>query len=181
MVTALNIMYSCKQLRVPGICSKVVGESRERSFLQSCTNTTLRLADEMAWDSSHVLHEEFQLLPSRKHFRVPSCQKNKFKISLILYSILLLGQKRKRRCQAQNIMLFTSFQPAQSPDLIPVENIFCCLKPYFFWFCQQKLAYKFLHVSKKLQYITAVQKKVSFFQFLFFYISLSITAALYIV
>ena len=48
----------------------------EHSFLQSCANTTLNTTQSADyWDASHVLHEEFQLLPSRKHFRVPSCQK----------------------------------------------------------------------------------------------------------
>lgn len=63
-------------LRLLGICPKVVGHSVENSFINNCTKLTLRFADKIATDPSHVLHEEYQLLPSGKLCRVPGCKKS---------------------------------------------------------------------------------------------------------
>lgn len=43
----------------------------------------LRLAKNIATDPSHVLSEDYQLLPSGRHFRVPSCKRNTYKHSFL--------------------------------------------------------------------------------------------------
>ena len=42
--------------------------------------------------TSHVLHREYQLLPSNRRFRVPSFNRNRLKYFFIHQSILLLNQ-----------------------------------------------------------------------------------------
>ncbi|KAJ8400194.1 hypothetical protein AAFF_G00398880 [Aldrovandia affinis] len=43
-------------------------------------------------DPSHILHLEFELLPSGKRFRLPQCKLNRLKNSFVLHSISLLNK-----------------------------------------------------------------------------------------
>lgn len=63
-------------------------------FLPAVLSEPFTLADKFALDLSNVLHEEYQLLPSGRCFRVPGCEKNKYKLSFVPHSVTLFNQQR---------------------------------------------------------------------------------------
>lgn len=64
-------------------------------FNDSCTKRTLRLAEKITLDLCHILHEEYQLLPSGRRFRVSDCSRNKYKNSFVSYFIILASRGSK--------------------------------------------------------------------------------------
>lgn len=94
---SLSEQLKARILRHLSICSKLVGHTLEKNFLDSWTKHTFRLADKIALDPSHALHKRYQLLPSGKLFRTPSFKRNKYKHSFLPYSVLLLNQQKRAK------------------------------------------------------------------------------------
>ena len=91
----LSAHLKARILWLLGICSKLVGDSVENAFIESHVLHTVRLADKISQDSSHVLQREYQLLPSGRRYRVPECRKNKYKHSFVPLSVSRLNQYRR--------------------------------------------------------------------------------------
>lgn len=72
--------------------SKFVGQPVAHSFQAVHNKSMLRLANSISSDSLHVLHGEYQLLPSNMQFRVPTFKCNKLNNYFIHQSILLSTQ-----------------------------------------------------------------------------------------
>ena len=70
---------------------------RQHPTLQTVFDETIiRQAQKIISDPTHVLHPEYQLLPSGRRFRVPQCRLNRFKNSFVPLSIKALNGKLAR-------------------------------------------------------------------------------------
>ncbi len=78
--------------RTVNVCGKVVGE-RQASMNELYEKRTVRKAQEIAKDSSHVLAHNFELLPSGRRYRVPKVRLVRTRESFIPMSISLLNKK----------------------------------------------------------------------------------------
>ena len=66
---SLSVVYKNKLFSQIKICAKIIGRPVEgvlRSYKDAQTNSMLRLAKSISSDPSHVLNEEYQLLPSMR-------------------------------------------------------------------------------------------------------------------
>ncbi|KAK0138761.1 hypothetical protein N1851_024704 [Merluccius polli] len=67
----LNIQRRNKLQRTVNMASKIIGKP-QRHLSSLYEEQSRNKADKIISDPSHPLHREFELLPSRRHFRVPS-------------------------------------------------------------------------------------------------------------
>ena len=94
---SLSVTYKNKLFSLIKICAKITGRSVDvvlHAFKEAHTKSMLRLANSISSDPLHVLNGEYQLLPSRRRFRVPTFKKNRLKNSFVHQSVLLLNQNR---------------------------------------------------------------------------------------
>lgn len=89
----LLVQLKSRSQRLLNTCSKIVGHPVDNTFTEMWRKQTLRLADKISTDSDHVLHNEFELLPSGRRFRVPRCRGNRYKHSFVPSSITLMNNK----------------------------------------------------------------------------------------
>ena len=59
---------------------------------QISQHTLVRQAQQICSDATHVLHSEYQLLPSGKCYRIPKSKLSRYKYSFITLSIKELNQ-----------------------------------------------------------------------------------------
>ena len=78
--------------RVVNVCGKVVGESQE-SLGALYESRVARKAKAIVRDSSHILAQHYQLLPSGRRFRVPKLSTVRAKKSFIPTSIQILNKR----------------------------------------------------------------------------------------
>ena len=71
------------------ICSKIVGHPLQTIYETACHKNMLRLANNIIYNSSHILNKEYKLLPSK--FRVLQLNKIKLKYSFVHQSIHMLN------------------------------------------------------------------------------------------
>lgn len=87
----LSVQLKAKLMRLIHTAWKIMGV-REHSSMQSIyEQASLPQANKIIHDSSHVLHREYELLPSGRRFRVPRCKLNRLKNSFVPMSIKLLN------------------------------------------------------------------------------------------
>ncbi len=79
------------------ICSKIVGQTLEKLDDSAYYNNLLRLANNIVSDPNHILHNEFELLPSNRRYRVPRFHKVRLKHSFEHQTILELNKKRNQK------------------------------------------------------------------------------------
>ena len=84
-LSAKNTSKLYNQLKV---CSKIIRLPVAQAFQEAHNNSMLRLAKNIWSDSTHVLYNEYQLLPSNRRFRVHSFNHNRLKNSFVHQSIL---------------------------------------------------------------------------------------------
>ena len=71
---------------------KITGSTSPMISLQEIFEETLRRQSvKIICDIKHVLHNEFQFLPSGRRYRTPICRLNKYKYSLVPLSIKQLN------------------------------------------------------------------------------------------
>jgi len=75
-------------LTIVKMCSKIVGQPLEKLYY----NNLLRLANIIASNSMHTLHKEFELLPSKRRYRVPRFNKLRLKHFFVHKAILGLNK-----------------------------------------------------------------------------------------
>ncbi|KAJ8358150.1 hypothetical protein AAFF_G00030040 [Aldrovandia affinis] len=72
--------------------SNIIGKPVIQGFHHSQISNTLRLAQKITADPSHILHPEFELLPSGRRFRLPWYKLNWLKNEFVPHSISLLNK-----------------------------------------------------------------------------------------
>ncbi len=81
-------------MRLISNCSKIVGQMLEPSFHELYKMKMLSLTGKIMSDSSHILYEEYQLLPSNRRLRVPFARLNRLRKSFVHQSVKLINQNR---------------------------------------------------------------------------------------
>ena len=76
-------VQSKSQLRITSTSSKTVGHTLSPSLQEMFEQSLVRQAQKVCSDAKHVLHSEYQLLPSGQHYRIPKCKLNHYKYSFI--------------------------------------------------------------------------------------------------
>ena len=91
--------YSCLSVQLKAwlgklirICSKIVGQTLETNVQAAHTKRMLSLAGNITSDPTHILFEEYQLLPSNRRFRVPRARLNRLRNSFVPQSVKLLNE-----------------------------------------------------------------------------------------
>lgn len=93
---SLTVQAKNRVARLIKTASKIIGRPVNQGFLDSQNAATVRLAQKIVRTPSHPLHQEFELLPSGRRFRVPRCQLNRTKNSLVPHAITLLNKQGGR-------------------------------------------------------------------------------------
>ncbi len=75
---------------------KIMGVKQHPTPQALFEETVNRQAQKIISDPTHVLHSEYQLLPSGRRFRVPMCRLNRFKNSFVPLSFKALNDKLAR-------------------------------------------------------------------------------------
>ncbi len=88
---SLSVKDKAKLQHQIKICSKIIGRPISHLFQEAHNKSMLRLATCISTDITHILHQEYRLLPSNRRFRVPFYNRNRLKHSFIHQSILLLN------------------------------------------------------------------------------------------
>jgi hypothetical protein len=90
---SLSVTLKTKLFYQLKICSRIVGQPLEKLYDSAYYNNLLRLANNIVSDPNHVLHNEFELLPSNRRYRVPKFNKVRLKNSFVHQAILELNKK----------------------------------------------------------------------------------------
>ena len=88
---SLSVKNRSSLHKVVNLCSKVIGV-RQRDLTTFCEHQILRKAHTIILDPYHVLHSQFELLPSGRRFRVPVCKTNRRKFTFLPTAINLLNR-----------------------------------------------------------------------------------------
>ena len=73
---------------------KIMGVRNHPSLQMLYEQSVARQAQKIVSDPTHILHHEFQLLPSGRRFRVPRTRLNRYKNSFLSTSIKLLNKQK---------------------------------------------------------------------------------------
>lgn len=87
----LSVQLGSKVVRLIHTAWKIIGVSELTSLQDMYEQEALRCAKQIVRAVSHVLHKEYELLPSGKRFRVPYCRLNRYKNYFYPTSIKLLN------------------------------------------------------------------------------------------
>lgn len=90
----LSVHLKNKLSRLIHAAGKIIGVKEHFSSQSIYEQATLQQANKIVCDPSHILHGEYELLPSGRRFRVPHCRLNRFKNSFVPVSIKLLNKVR---------------------------------------------------------------------------------------
>ena len=72
---------------------KIMGSPPPSSMQEIYDDTARRQGLKITRDPNHVLHREFEIMPSGRRYRLPICKLNRFKFSFIPSSIRLLNSR----------------------------------------------------------------------------------------
>lgn len=84
----LSVELRSKVVSLIHTARKIIGVSEQMSLQHMYEQDTLRHAKQIVCDASHVLHNEYELLPSWKRFKVPCCRLKRFKNSFYPVSLI---------------------------------------------------------------------------------------------
>jgi len=79
------------------ICSKIIGQPLEKLYDLAYHNNLLRLANTIISNPLHILHKEFELLPSNRRYRVPRFNKVRLKHSFVHQATIALNKTFNQR------------------------------------------------------------------------------------
>ncbi len=94
---SLSVILKTKLFNQLKICSRIVDQPLEKLYDSAYYNNLLRLANNIVSDPNHVLHNEFELLPSNWRYRVPRLNKVRLKHSFVHQAILELNKKLNQK------------------------------------------------------------------------------------
>ena len=89
---SLSVQRTNQIGRLICVYSKIVGQALEPIFQAAYTKKMLSLARSITSDPTHVLFEEYELLPSNRRFRLPRYGRVKMKKAFVYQSVLLLNK-----------------------------------------------------------------------------------------
>ena len=89
----LSVQLKSRISKMEKIAMKVIGRRDSPSLQAIFEKTVLGLANRVLSDSSHILFSEYELLPSGRRYRVCSCKSNRFKLSFLPTSVVLLNSR----------------------------------------------------------------------------------------
>ncbi len=92
----LSVHLKAQITRLTQRAMKIMGVKQHPTPQALFEETVTRQAQKIISDPTHVLHSEYQLLPSGRRFRVPKCRLNRFKNSFVPLSIKALDDKLAR-------------------------------------------------------------------------------------
>ncbi len=92
----LSVHLKAQITRLTQRAMKIMGVKQHPTPQALFEETVTRQAQKIISDPTHVLHSEYQLLPSGRRFRVPKCRLNRFKNSFVPLSIKALNDKLAR-------------------------------------------------------------------------------------
>lgn len=72
---------------------KIMGMPPPTSLQVLFDESVMRQGQTIAEDQEHILHGEYELLPSGRRYRLPNCKTNRFKFSVVPWSIRLLNSR----------------------------------------------------------------------------------------
>ena len=87
----LSAQSKSKLQRLVQTAMKVMGRTEKLSLESIYDQSVLRQAQRVLSDPSHILHMEYELLPSGRRYRIPKCKLNRFKHSFVPTSIKILN------------------------------------------------------------------------------------------
>ena len=93
----LSVQLKSKIGRLIQSAMKVMGRSEKLPMQSIYEQSVLRQAEKILSDQTHILHTEYQLLPSGRRFRVPTCRLNRFRNSFVPTSIKILNAPRTKQ------------------------------------------------------------------------------------
>lgn len=88
----LSTQSKSKLQRLVQTAMKVMGRTEKLSLQSIYEQSVLRQARRVLSDPSHILHAEYELLPSGRRFRIPKTKLNRYKYSFIPNSVKILNQ-----------------------------------------------------------------------------------------
>lgn len=86
----ISVKNKAKLCRIVKIASKIVGQP-QRQLTSLYEDAMVRKARKIICDSTHPLYPSFEILPSRRRFKVPLARKNLYKKSFIPSAISVLN------------------------------------------------------------------------------------------
>ena len=72
---------------------KIIGMQPPCSLQEICERTVMKQSLKITRDTSHILHREFEVLPSGRRYREPNCRLNRFKFSFVPLAIKALNDR----------------------------------------------------------------------------------------
>lgn len=75
---------------------KIMGTPPPLSLQEVLEETMIKQSRRIANDPTHVLSNQYELLPSGRRYRVPQCKRNRYKYSFIPLSISLLNKAKAK-------------------------------------------------------------------------------------
>lgn len=90
----LTVKLRTQIQRLTNMAGKIIGMPLPASPQEIFEETMIRQSLKITSDPSHVLHTEYQMMPSGRRYRLPNCKRNRYKFSLVPLSIKLLNSKQ---------------------------------------------------------------------------------------
>ena len=72
---------------------KIIGMQPPCSLQEIFERTVMKQSLKITRDTSHILHREFEALPSGRRYRGPNCRLNRFKFSFVPLAIKALNNR----------------------------------------------------------------------------------------
>ena len=90
----LKVSDKSKLQKLVNICSKITGQ-QQLSVSNIYDRQVFKSAKQISNSHTHFLSPEYELLPSKKRFRIPVCKTNRGHFSFIPASVHLLNESAK--------------------------------------------------------------------------------------
>ena len=87
----ITVKLKIKLTRLVHMAMKVMGKNDYQTLQSIYEQTVFRQAQRIVTEPSHILHLEYELLPSGRRYRVTTCKLNRFKNSFVPTSIKFLN------------------------------------------------------------------------------------------
>ncbi|KAF7645183.1 hypothetical protein LDENG_00208800 [Lucifuga dentata] len=88
----LTVKLKSQINRLTGRAGEIIGQLPLSPLQEIYEESVLKQARKIVSDPNHVLHEEYELLPSGRRYRLPKCGSNKYKFSFVPSSTKLLNK-----------------------------------------------------------------------------------------
>ena len=92
---SLTVQLKSRIMRMVKTAMKVIGQKDYPSLQSIFENSVIKLANRVLTNPNHILHSEYEMLPSGRRFRASRCKSNRYGLSFLPTSIALLNRQRK--------------------------------------------------------------------------------------